>query len=479
MPTSLDAALATAPNASIPFGFRKKMPTGDERFGAAGVLFVTPQNDALFLRRTDMGDHGGEWSIPAGKAEQDEEPADTARRECLEEIGMLPSWQLAPLHRETSDEGVDFSTFGAGVKDRFDPVLNDEHDEYVWAPLSDPPQPLHPGLKKALAQFFREEADEPEHEQSGAAEELEEALTEDWNETDRFSMRQRMIDRRLDAARESNPRRRLQLERDADYLDDLLRQETEERLGHLEGHDDAEDAEDSDGDAVEAFENGIPQWGELEGINYGARDVGATDSALRLPLALDKDSVRKFDKDGRMRVSVANISKANVCPYRGAEIPGWQELGLEPDKIYKMFRHPDELKKSVPTWNGIQLLSKHVPVDAEDHRKYDIVGTTGTNASFEDPYLRNSLVIWSKDGVDLIESDKQRELSCGYHYTPEMTPGMTPHGEQYDGVMRDISGNHVALVEEGRAGPDVMVGDTLSGLQWDRLAQALEAQGWM
>ena len=42
-----------------------------------------------------------------------------------------------------------------------------------------------------------------------------------------------------------------------------------------------------------------------------------------------------------------------------------------------------------------------------------------------------------------------------------MTPGESPDGEAYDGVMRDIVGNHVALVETGRAGPDVVVGDSL------------------
>jgi hypothetical protein len=41
-----------------------------------------------------------------------------------------------------------------------------------------------------------------------------------------------------------------------------------------------------------------------------------------------------------------------------------------------------------------------------------------------------------------------------------MTPGVSPQGEKYDGVMRDIVGNHVALVKEGRAGADVVVGDS-------------------
>ena len=59
-------------------------------------------------------------------------------------------------------------------------------------------------------------------------------------------------------------------------------------------------------------------------------------------LAFDRASVRKLDDVGRLQVAVSNISKANVCPYYGREIPGWEELGLEPDKIYQLYRDPEE-----------------------------------------------------------------------------------------------------------------------------------------
>ena len=149
-----------------------------------------------------------------------------------------------------------------------------------------------------------------------------------------------------------------------------------------------------------------------------------------------------------------------------------KELGLEPDRIYKLYRDPQELAKAAPSFNGIQLLRKHVPVDADDHRKYDIVGTTGTDACFEAPYLRNSLIVWSQEGIDLIESEQQKELSAGYHYKADMTPGYAD-GEAYDGVMRGIEGNHVALVEEGRAGSDVVVGDSADGIEFGAIAHAV------
>lgn len=190
--------------------------------------------------------------------------------------------------------------------------------------------------------------------------------------------------------------------------------------------------------------------------------VGATDSALAL--ALDRDSVREKDRDGRLRVSMTNISKANVCPYRGSEIPGWQKLGLDGDKIYNLLRDPDELKKAAPSLNGVPLLRKHVPVNADDHQPHEVVGSLGTDADFDGTYLKNSLFVNARDAIEGIETQKKRELSAGYHYTPDMTPGIFD-GKAFDGIMRDIVFNHVALVEDGRAGPDVVVGDSTENLK--------------
>lgn len=174
--------------------------------------------------------------------------------------------------------------------------------------------------------------------------------------------------------------------------------------------------------------------------------------------AFDRASVRRIDEDGRLHVGDSNISKANICPYRGEEIPDYERLGLEPGRIYQLLRHPDELAKGASTFNNLPLLSKHVPVSAEDHQPDLVVGSTGTSAKFIAPFLRNSLVVWARDAIDGINSGAQRELSSAYRYDADMTPGEYM-GARYDGVMRNIRGNHVALVPTGRAGADVVVGD--------------------
>ncbi|WPQ34370.1 DUF2213 domain-containing protein [Achromobacter xylosoxidans] len=176
-------------------------------------------------------------------------------------------------------------------------------------------------------------------------------------------------------------------------------------------------------------------------------------------LALDRATVRTIDADGRMHVEVSNISKATVNPYRGNEIPDWETLGLDPNRVYFLLRDPEELARAAPTFNNIPLLSKHIPVSAAEPQKEFVVGATGSNASYQAPYLKNSLVVWDAVAIALIDSEQQKELSPAYRYRADMTPGKY-EGVAYDGVMRDLCGNHVALVEVGRTGPDVVVGDS-------------------
>jgi hypothetical protein len=45
-----------------------------------------------------------------------------------------------------------------------------------------------------------------------------------------------------------------------------------------------------------------------------------------------------------------------------------------------------------------------------------------------------------------------RELSCGYQTELEETSGVTPTGEHYDAIQRNIIYNHLAIVPRGRAG---------------------------
>lgn len=179
-------------------------------------------------------------------------------------------------------------------------------------------------------------------------------------------------------------------------------------------------------------------------------------------IAFDYQSARRFDQDGVLHVAANKISKSNVCPYTGQEIMkgalNGDSLNLDPNGIYNLYRDPKELEKGAATFNGKPLLRRHVPHNVEQYDPKDVVGSIGSDAAFSAPYLTASLSVWNADAIAGIKQGAQRELSCSYRYNADMTPG-TINGVAFMGVMRDIVANHVALVEAGRAGPDVMVHD--------------------
>lgn len=171
------------------------------------------------------------------------------------------------------------------------------------------------------------------------------------------------------------------------------------------------------------------------------------------------ETARTFDENGYLHVSTSNITKEQVVPYVGDTIPGWRELGLDPKKVYQIYRPAAEIEKAVDTFNGLPLSLDHWEMDAENMPKDKIVGSLGTDAAFDAPYLTNSLTVTDADAIKRINSGEFRDLSAGYLCDVVMESGIFD-GKSYDGRMKNIRGNHVALVREGRAGHDVRVADS-------------------
>lgn len=180
-------------------------------------------------------------------------------------------------------------------------------------------------------------------------------------------------------------------------------------------------------------------------------------------VAFDKASARHYDDNGHLIVDSTVITKAAVNPYYGKEIPDYESLGLDPEKIYNMLRDPAELEKGMHTLGEKQLLIKHIFVSADEPQKESIAGTIGSNLEMVGNDVKGSLTVWDKEAINLIESGKLAELSASYFYDPVMKSG-TFNGQAYDGIMTNIRGNHVALVERGRIGRDALVADALPKL---------------
>lgn len=180
-----------------------------------------------------------------------------------------------------------------------------------------------------------------------------------------------------------------------------------------------------------------------------------------LTLLNDAGSARRKDENGFLHVAENPVSRVQVAPYYGYEIPDWRTYGLDPDRQYHFLRPADELEAMVPSIKNLPIELDHHETDAENLPKAAVIGSMGSDARFDGEFLRVSLCFTDADAIRAIESGEIRELSMSYFFDLDMTPG-SHEGQPYDGVMRNLRGNHLALVTSGRCGPRVGVRDAAS-----------------
>lgn len=165
---------------------------------------------------------------------------------------------------------------------------------------------------------------------------------------------------------------------------------------------------------------------------------------------------RITDDNGFITVANNPISKVGVFPYMGKEIGA-----ADPNKIYKVYRSEEELSApdTIESFKLVPFIDEHAMLGnyGMAAEKKGIQGVIGSDVYYEAPYLKGNLRIYSEATKSLIKNGKI-ELSPGYLCRYDFTEGVF-NGEKYDAIQRDIRGNHLALVEEGRTGPDVAVQD--------------------
>lgn len=95
-------------------------------------------------------------------------------------------------------------------------------------------------------------------------------------------------------------------------------------------------------------------------------------------------------------------------------------------------------------------------VDSANFKRLS-VGHVGDDVRQDTDGKRIAATVYVQDAdtVAAVEKGDLREISLGYRVDYDPTPGVTPEGEPYDGVQRNIRVNHTALVSRGRAGRDV------------------------
>lgn len=183
---------------------------------------------------------------------------------------------------------------------------------------------------------------------------------------------------------------------------------------------------------------------------------------MKTHLGFGLDSARQADFNGWIEIKRNPISKVGVYPYLGRSI----DATLDPDKIYMVLRPEEELSnpKTIESFRLIPWIDEHVMLGPPESGMVapelkGIEGIIGEDVFFENDTLYGNLKVFSDNMDGLIGSGK-RQLSAGYRCRYEISTGIW-NGQRYDAIQRDIRGNHLALVHEGRMGPDVAVLDHL------------------
>lgn len=126
-------------------------------------------------------------------------------------------------------------------------------------------------------------------------------------------------------------------------------------------------------------------------------------------------------------------------------------------KVRRELRHPDDVfdPMSLETLKHCVVTLHHPPemVTPENSTKY-MKGYTTDKLEVNRDLIETDLIISNPEAIKAIEKNGMREISAGYNADLVDEKG-TYNGAEYDCRQTNIRYNHVALVDKGRAGPEV------------------------
>lgn len=143
------------------------------------------------------------------------------------------------------------------------------------------------------------------------------------------------------------------------------------------------------------------------------------------------------DNIGQLICTDVPIARSGSQDYLEDEINGNGST-----RIIKLQRPWQVVKESAPSFEGKPFIKGHPADDVTVENIKALQGghVQNVRADDEKEMLIADIVVSDPKMIELIETKKMRDISCGYFYSAE------------GNVVTKIVGEHVALVEEGRAG---------------------------
>lgn len=162
----------------------------------------------------------------------------------------------------------------------------------------------------------------------------------------------------------------------------------------------------------------------------------------------------RITADGYMAADV-RVGRTGIQTYRGYEV------GKPDMKEVRIYRPDDEVFKTdaLSSLAHRPVTNDHPPeaVNASNWKRF-AVGQTGDGVVRDGGFVRVPMVLMDQAAITDVQGGK-RELSLGYDCNLDWTAGVTKDGQPYDAIQRNIRGNHLAIVDAGRAGHACRIGD--------------------
>lgn len=162
----------------------------------------------------------------------------------------------------------------------------------------------------------------------------------------------------------------------------------------------------------------------------------------------------RLTRDG-YAVAEVRAARTGIQQYAGSEV-GRPDLA-----VVNVYRPPESVfsADSMASY-GFKPVTINHPAEGvtADSWKSLAVGVVGGDVVRDGGYVKVPLALMDAAAIKAVQ-DGTREISMGYVCDLAFEDGVTPEGEAYQAVQRDIRINHLALVPKGRAGPHCRVGD--------------------
>lgn len=168
---------------------------------------------------------------------------------------------------------------------------------------------------------------------------------------------------------------------------------------------------------------------------------------------LDKSSKRAKDENGFLTIKDNPIAVAGVFDYLHSEL---FENGE--DRIVKVYRDFEDLKKIKDTFANKPIIHTHKWA-GDETKQVDGAIASEIRIDEDNQSLVSDLIIYNPDLIDAIESGKDVELSPGYTGNVIEEEGRYK-GQSYQYRQFTDVVNHLAVVENGRAGDNLKIQDS-------------------